>query len=79
MALRGFRSYRSLCRNFSPIDPVEDELARDPSLAASLYLGNISFILSCNPIPGSALVSALISAPFPVPALALPSFDELFK
>ena len=59
------------------MDPVEDELARDPGPVGGLHSGSISPAPSRNPIPGPKLVSALI--PAPVPALAPPSSDELFR
>ena len=68
-------------RNLPPLDPVEDELAKEPGPVGGLHSGNTSPALSCNPTPGLKLVSAL--NPAPVPALVLapapPFFDELFK
>ena len=75
MVLRDFRPYCSLYWNLPPIDPVEDELVRDPGQVEGFHSGSTSFVLSCNPTPGPTLVSALI----PAPASALPFSDELFR
>ena len=79
MALRGSRPRRSPRRNPPPIDPVEDELARDPSSVGGPNSGSTSPALSCNPTPGPDLVPALISAPVPAPTPALVASEELFK
>ena len=66
-------------RNLFPIDPVEDELVRDPGIAENSYSSSTSLAPSCNPTPGPALVPVLISAPVFALSLALPFSDELFK
>ena len=73
----GSRPCRSSCQNVFPIDPMEDELARNPGSVKSLHSGGISPAPSYNPTPGPKLVSALIPALFPAPAL--PSSNKLFK
>ena len=79
MAPRGSHLCRSPRWNFSPIDYVEDEFARDQGPINDFRLDGTSFTLFYNPTPGPALVSALIPALIPTPAPALPSFNELFK
>ena len=79
MAPGGSRSCCFPCRNLSSIDYIEDELAKDPGSANGSYLGSTSPTLSCNLTPGPALIPTLIPTPVPTPALALPSFNELFK
>ena len=75
------RHRRSPRRNLPPLDPVEDELAREPGPVGGPHSGSTSPALSCNPTPGPELVPALNPAPIPapVPAPAPPSSDELFK
>ena len=81
MAPGGSRLYHSPCWNLFPLDPVEDELARDPCPVGGPHSGSTSPALSCNPIPGPKLVPTLISTPVPapIPAPAPPSSDKLFK
>ena len=81
MAFRGSRPCHSPRRNLSPLDPVEDELARDPGPVGGPHSSSTSPALSSNPIPSPELVPALIPAPVlaPVPAPAPPSSNELFK
>ena len=76
-----YRLRRSPRRNLLLLDSIENELARNPGLVGGPYLYSTSPAPSRNPIPGSELVFVLISAsvPTPISALALPSFDELFK
>ena len=66
----GSRPYCSPRRNLFSLDPVEDELARDPGPVRGPHSGSTSPAPSCNPIPGPKLVPALIPAliPAPVPA-----------
>ena len=77
MAPGSSRPCRSLCRNLPPLDPVEDELAREPGPVGGFHSGSTSPALFRNPTPGPELVPAL--NPAPVPASAPPSSDELFK
>ena len=77
MALRRSHPRCSPRRNLPPLDPMEDELAREPGSVGGPHSGSTSFALSCNPTLGPELVFAL--NPAPVPASAPPSFDELFK
>ena len=85
MAPRGSHPCRFPHRNFLPLDPVEDELAREPGPIEGPHSGSTFPALSHNPTPGPKLVPALNFAPVPapvlapVPAPALPSPDELFK
>ena len=79
MALKDSRPDCSSHQNLLPLDHVEDELAKDPGLVDGSHLGNTSFTPSCNPTLGLALVLTLISALVPISALALSSFDELFR
>ena len=67
------------CRNFFLIDHVEDRLTRDPSPTNNSHLGSTSSTLFYKPTPGPALFLAFIPAQIPAPALALLSFDNLFK
>ena len=71
----------SLCRNLPLLDPVEDELAREPGPVGGPYSGSTSPAVSCNPTPGPELVPALNLTPIPTPVLApAPHFsNELFK
>ena len=68
-------------RNFPPLNPVENELARNSGSVRGPHSGSTSPAPSCNPTPGPELVAALISAlipalvPFPTPL----SSDELFE
>ena len=66
-------------RNPSPIDPVEDELARDPGSVEGPDLCITSLAPSHNPTSGPNLILALISAPVPAPTPVLTATDELFK
>ena len=75
MAPGGSCSCRSPCRNFSPTDPVEDKLAKNPGLVEDPYSSNNSSALSCHPTPGPTLILVLNPAPTPTPA----STNELFK
>ena len=77
MAPGGSRPRRSPRRNLPPLDPVEDELAREPGPVGGPHSGSTSPALSRNPTPGPELVPAL--NPAPVPAPAPPSSNELFK
>ena len=77
MDLGGSRPCRFPCQNPPPLDPIKNELARDPGLVGGFHSDNSSPAPSRNPTPGPELVSALI--PDLVPALALPSSNELFK
>ena len=81
MAPKDSRPRRFSHWNLPPLDPVEDELARDPGPVGGPHSGSTSPALSRNPTPGPKLVPALIPAPVPapVPAPALPSSDELFR
>ena len=81
MAPGGSCPRRSPCQNLPPLNPVEDELAREPGLVGSPHSGSTSPALSRNPTPGPKLVLALNPAliPAPVPAPALLSFEKLFK
>ena len=83
MALGGSCLCCSSCQNLSPLDLVENELARDSDAIGGPHLGSSSPTLSRNPIPGPNLVSALVSAlvPASVPALisALAATNNLFK
>ena len=69
------RPCRSPRRNPSPIDPIEDEFARNPGSARGPHLGSTSPALSCNPTLGPDLVPALVLALIPAPVFT----DELFK
>ena len=69
----GFRPCRSPRRNLSPLDLVEDELAREPGPVGGPHSDSTSLAPSRNPTPGPKLV------PAPVPASAPPSLNELFK
>ena len=75
IALGSFRPCRSFCWNLLPIDPGEDELARDPGPARSPHSSSISSVPSRNLTLGPTLVPALIPALAP----ALIPTDELFK
>ena len=75
IVLESSRPRRSPCRNLPPINPVEDELVRDPSLVESPHLYSISPALFCNPISGPILVFALISLLASAPV----STNELFN
>ena len=77
MAPGGSRPCCSPCQNLPPLDPMEDELAREPGPVGCAHLGNISSALSRNPTLGPELVPAL--NPAPVSAPAPPSSNELFK
>ena len=77
MALGGSHPGRSPCQNLYPLDPVEDEFARDLGSVGGSHSGSTSPAPFCNPTPGSKLVSTLISALVPTPAPS--SSDELFK
>ena len=77
MALRASRPRCSTHQNLPPIDPVEDELTRDPSSVKGSFSGSISPAPSRNPTPGPKLVSPLILAPVPAPTS--PSSNDLFK
>ena len=65
--------------NPPPIDPVEDELTRDPGSVGGPHSGSTSPAPFCNPTPGPDLVPALIPAPVPAPTSALVATNELFK
>ena len=71
------RPPRFLCWNLFSLDPMKDELARDPGPVGGLLSGNTSSVPSRNPTPGPKLVLALI--PAPVPTLSLLSSNKLFK
>ena len=77
MAPGGSRPRCSPCRNLFPLDPVEDELAREPGPVGGPHSSSTSLALSRNSTLGPKLVPAL--NPAPVPAPAPPSSDELFK
>ena len=79
MASEGFCPYCSPYRNLFPINHLEDELARDPSLAKGFHLDNTSLAPFCDSTLGLALVPALISALVLALAPVLLFFDELFK
>ena len=79
IAFESSRPCCSPCWNLSPINHVEDELARDLGPTNDFYLGSTSPTLSYNLTSGPALVLALISTPLPAPAPALPSSNKLFK
>ena len=81
MAPGGSRPHCSPRRNLPPLDPVEDELAREPGPVGGPHSGSTSPALSRNPTPGPELVPTLNPAPLPapVPAPAPPSSDELFR
>ena len=79
MALRRSRLHRSLCRNPPPIDPVEDELARDPGSVGDPNSGSTSPAPSCNPTPGPDLVPALVSAPTLAPVASKELFQKFMK
>ena len=66
-------------RNPLPINPVEDELARDPSSIGGSHSGNTTPAPSCNPISDLDLILALISAPVLATILAPVPTDKLFK
>ena len=72
----GSRPRRSPRQNL-PMDPVEDELARDPGPIGGPYSNSTSPAPSRNPTPGPKLIPALIPAPVPAPAPL--SSNELFK
>ena len=77
IAPRGFCPLCCPCRNFPPLDLVEDEFTRDPGSVGGSHSESTSPTPSCNPTPGPKLVSALIPAPIPAPAP--PSSNKLFK
>ena len=79
MAPKGSRPCHSPCRNSPPIDPVEDEIARDPGPVGDPHSGSTSLVLSYNPTSGPELVPALIPAPVPTPTPAPVATNELFK
>ena len=81
MAPGASRPCCSPCRNLLPLDPIEDELAREPGPVRRRHSGSTSPAPSCNFVPGPKLVPALNPTPVPalVPAPALPSSNELFK
>ena len=79
MAPRSSRSHCFPCRNLPPIDPMEDELARDLGLVGGLHLSNTSSAQSRNPTPGPDLVPTLISTLVPTLTPALFSSDKLFR
>ena len=65
--------------NLSPIDPIENKLARHPGPVGGPHSGSICPAPSRNHTLGPNLVPALIPAPVPAPAPTLFSSDELFK
>ena len=71
MASGGFCPHRSLCWNLPLLDPVEDQLARDPGPTGDLHLDSISLVPSCNLTSGPALI------PAPVPACNVVTRDQL--
>ena len=77
MALGGFRPYHFIHRNLPPLNPVENELARDPGPVGGSHSGSISHAPSRNSTPGPKLVLTLIPALILTPAP--PSSNELFK
>ena len=79
MAPGGSRPRRSPRRNPPSIDPVEDELARDPDSVGGPNSGSISPALSRNLTPDPDLVLALIPALVPALTLAPVASNELFK
>ena len=79
MAPKGSHPCRSPRQNPPPINPVEDELARDPGSVGGPNSGSTSPAPSRNPTPGPDLVPALIPAPIPAPTPAPVASDELFK
>ena len=76
---KGSRLCYSLYQNLLSINHVKDELARDLSSIKSSHLGSTSSAPSRNFTSSPALISALISAPIPAPASALPFSDKLFR
>ena len=77
MAPRYSRPCRFPRQNPPPLDPMKDELAREPGPVRGPHSGGTSPAPSCNPTQGPELVLAL--NPAPVLAPALPSCNELFK
>ena len=77
MAPGGSRPRCSPRRNLSTLDPVEDELAREPGPVGGPCSGSSSLALSCNHTPGPKLVLALNLDPVPAPAP--PCSKKLFK
>ena len=61
------------------LDPVEDELAREPGLVGDPHSSSISLAPSRNPSPGPELVSTLNPALIPAPTPAPVAFEKLFK
>ena len=79
MAPGGSRPCRSPRRNSPPLDPVEDELAKEPGPVGGPHSGSTSPAPSRNPSPGPELVPALNPAPVPAPTPAPVASEELFK
>ena len=79
MASGGSRPCCSPRRNPPLIDPMEDELARDPGPVGGPHSVSTSPNSSRNPTPGPDQLPDLISAPAPVPNLAPAPTNELFK
>ena len=79
MASRGSRSCRSPRRNPPPINPVEDELAKDSGSVGGLNSDSTSPAPSRNPTPGPNLVPTSIPAPVLAPTPASVASDKLFK
>ena len=79
MAHGGSRPHRSPRQNPPPIDPMEDELARDSGSIGGPNSGSTSLAPSHNPIPSPDLVPALIFTLVPAPSSAPFATDELFK
>ena len=77
MALGGSRLHCSPRRNPPPLDPVEDELARELGPVGDPHSGSTSPAPSRNLTPGPKPVPVL--NPALVPAPAPPSSNELFK
>ena len=79
MAPGGPRPRCSPRRNPPPLDPVEDELAREPGPVGGPHSGSTSPAPSRNSSPGPELVPALNPAPVPAPTLAPVASKELLK
>ena len=79
MGFGGFYFHCFPHRNFSPIDQLKDEFARNKSPIESSHFGSIFSAPSYNAILGPVLVLILVLALIPTPAPALISSDELFS
>ena len=78
MTPKGSRPHRSPRWNFPPIDPVENELVRDPGSVGGPHSSH-SPVPARNPTSGPNLVPALIPALVPTPTSAPVPTNELFK